>query len=718
MLPNKVSTILFSILSFLVTNLSYSQSFTNVAASVGLNMGGNKDGGHAWADFNNDGCLDVIVNTSNGTNRSRLFLSNCDSDPDNITFTDVTSTHADGLLDRTLDRSIVWGDFNNDGYLDFARNTNNRIEVYINKGPSGSPAYSFGDANQDANYVYTNSEVSGLNSEGLGWADFNGDGFLDLIFDNHGNGTEAIAKSVSGDPCSSGFDAYTDGDLIGLTNGNGDGDYMAIGDLNDDGWPDLLVRKNDTGEDIYMNDGDGTFTQNSNLNDADADNGNKGGVAFCDFDNDGDFDIIWTDNDGNNIWENTGGSPVTFTKRAESSVFGSTITGTIDGCACGDIDNDGDIDLVLNGSNAKFLFKNNGSYSFTLSNGGISSTNDGESISMVDYDHDGDLDIYSNNDNNNELWRSDLIDDALDDKNFLKVRVVLQDPTTTSSTILGRDLIGATATLEKHSDATSVGGIQMINGGRGHGSQDPLIMHFGLPDGPDIEYDLTVKYPAVKDSIRVSETFTITPSALDDQMLVVAKPAEDFGFSACNDLVLLPMELIQFTAIIQKGIPQILWQTASETNSAKYLIEKSLDGQNFFSIGEVPAQGTSKNLKNYYYLDQTPVSGIIYYRLKMVDNDNTFEYSKVIHLISIGENAFNTKVFPNPSNGLLNVSFNSTQPQVDISIFNVLGVLIYQEKAKTNSSGQIHLKKEFEIGVYLLKINDGINSAAHKFIVN
>jgi len=113
------------------------QQFTEIAVSVGLNTSGNKDGGVAWGDFNNDGCLDLIVNTSTGA-ETRLYLSDCNLP--NPTFTDVTDSLAAGLSLNTLERSVVWADCNNDGYLDFARNKDNKIEVYLNKGPDSIPA--------------------------------------------------------------------------------------------------------------------------------------------------------------------------------------------------------------------------------------------------------------------------------------------------------------------------------------------------------------------------------------------------------------------------------------------------------------------------------------------------------------------------------------------------------------------------------------------------
>ncbi|MEO1434250.1 MAG: VCBS repeat-containing protein, partial [Bacteroidota bacterium] len=92
-------------------------TFTESANAWGLDLGSNKNGGHAWEDFDLDGDLDLLVNTDNSSAGSKLFRNN-----GNKTFTDVTNTLAPDLLLDKRQRQAVWGDLNNDGYPDFLRN--------------------------------------------------------------------------------------------------------------------------------------------------------------------------------------------------------------------------------------------------------------------------------------------------------------------------------------------------------------------------------------------------------------------------------------------------------------------------------------------------------------------------------------------------------------------------------------------------------------------
>lgn len=644
----KLKKIIFGIslaLACLHANLK-AQNFSEVANSLGIDLDLTKWGGHSWGDFNNDGCLDLLVNTRNATNATRLYMSNCNSDPDLVTFTDVTATHAAGMLARRLERSAIWGDFNNDGYIDFARNGSGqdgrRIEIYLNNGPTASPAYSFGDLTngQAPNDIITNTESPGLNSEGMAWTDINGDGWLDLIYDNHEKGSEVFFKTgTGGSECLSTF-GLVDGSSIGLINGNGDGDYLAVGDLNSDGWPDILSRKREAAEDLYINDGDGTFTLNTNFSELAA-NGNKGASLMCDFDNDGDLDIFWGDAGRNVIYENLGGDPITFTIRPEGATLGINPDRNIDGCACGDIDLDGDEDLFLSSDNGtSFLYRNQldagNAFQFVQVNGNINVNANGESTSMADYDNDGDLDIYVQvNDGNNQLWRSDLINTTTPagNRHFLKVKILLQNSATVQSNPLGRSIIGAQARLFRTPEdgAAPVSGIKEINGGRGHGSQDPAILHYGLPDGPNIEYELKVWFPHMN-GIRDSLTVRVRPANLAGQTLIIGRGAANFGFTACNSNVSLPIQLLRFDGINRGKDIQLNWTTISEINNESFVIERSKDGQNFERIGQKDGAGNSQRLLEYTFVDHQPLLGVNYYRLKQVDFDGSFTYSAIIAL--------------------------------------------------------------------------------------
>ena len=92
----------------------------------------------------------------------------------------------------------------------------------------------------------------------------------------------------------------------------------------------------------------------------------------------------------------------------------------------------------------------------------------------------------------------------------------------------------------------------------------------------------------------------------------------------------LPLSLISFTANYRDGSTWLYWQTASEQNSSHFDIERSIDGINFLSIGNVIAAGNSSFIKNYDFNDQHSQKGVNYYRLKMVDVDGKYNFSKFL----------------------------------------------------------------------------------------
>jgi sugar lactone lactonase YvrE len=101
------------------------------------------------------------------------------------------------------------------------------------------------------------------------------------------------------------------------------------------------------------------------------------------------------------------------------------------------------------------------------------------------------------------------------------------------------------------------------------------------------------------------------------------------GFFVHTGTSPLPVELTAFTATAEGPATRLAWTTASEKNSARFEVERSLNGGFFAKIGEVAAAGSSTAPRNYGFSDATAPTGLLYYRLRPVDADGSFNYSPV-----------------------------------------------------------------------------------------
>jgi hypothetical protein len=171
-----------------------------------------------------------------------------------------------------------------------------------------------------------------------------------------------------------------------------------------------------------------------------------------------------------------------------------------------------------------------------------------------------------------------------------------------------------------------------------------------------------------------------------------------------NTAAPLPVELAAFTATAEGPAARLRWTTASEKNSARFDIERSLDGQQFSRVGELAAQGTKTSLTDYTYLDphtlippypHTP----LYYRLRQVDLDGTASYSPV-HSVTLEGKTLLT-LYPNPAHGT--VAVGGLAASTAVEVFDALGRVVAQATADAAGTAQLALPAGLAAGMYVVR---------------
>lgn len=170
----------------------------------------------------------------------------------------------------------------------------------------------------------------------------------------------------------------------------------------------------------------------------------------------------------------------------------------------------------------------------------------------------------------------------------------------------------------------------------------------------------------------------------------------------------LPVTLVSFTASKEASVTLLKWATTMETNSDYFEIQHSVTGKEWAKIDRVASHGESSSLKSYSYQHAEPVNGENLYRLKMVDKDATYAYSRIQSVTFEGLSGADLSVYPNPVTDKLIIRDFSQVTQIRINDVN--GRSVYQ--AQGAALGEVNVKN-LSTGIYVVNItrSNGIKSS-------
>ncbi len=354
-------------------NSANTQNLTYSMCEIGVIADNDNDSWNAaWVDYDGDGWEDLFVTTKNASQRNELYRNNGDG-----SFTRIINHPLVNQKANTV--ASVWADINNNGRLDvlLVNATQHKSKLFLNQGQGNFSAHDRSGIEVHPQYFH-----------GAAFADFDNDGFVDLIITNFFETRFHQLYKNNGDNT---FTLMTNTPVSTVSER-----AMApiLADFDNDGLVDIFIPNgNNRANSLFRNIGNFQFEK---VNDPVLDNDKKNsvGAAWGDFNNDGFLDLLVLNasNQQNDLYLNNGDR--TFQKVENSPVV--LDGGDSHGAVWVDVNNDGWLDLyVTNDQGASHLYINDQNGNFTRKVGELVGGNVGKTygVAMADYNKDGYMDL-------------------------------------------------------------------------------------------------------------------------------------------------------------------------------------------------------------------------------------------------------------------------------------------------------------------------------------
>ena len=186
---------------------------------------------------------------------------------------------------------------------------------------------------------------------------------------------------------------------------------------------------------------------------------------------------------------------------------------------------------------------------------------------------------------------------------------------------------------------------------------------------------------------------------------ITAGQIDDIQITVYYYFATLPVNLLTFSAAKNSNKVNLDWTTSQESNMDRYDVERSSDGRNFTAIGSV-ASHTGIASSHYTYVDNSPLSSVAYYRLKMFSTSGFEKYSKIVSVLLGGNNTMD--IYPNPLNegDILHIN-NPGKESLSLRFFDMAGKMVL---TLTTSSDQIAPELlKIKRGTYVYRVSNSLN---------
>lgn len=185
----------------------------------------------------------------------------------------------------------------------------------------------------------------------------------------------------------------------------------------------------------------------------------------------------------------------------------------------------------------------------------------------------------------------------------------------------------------------------------------------------------------------------------------------------------LPVKMTGFQAILENKNVKLKWTTATEENFSHYVIERSTDGKNYSQVATVFANGNTSQTSTYNYQDSyvSSSTGVIYYRLRLVEMSKESSYSEVkVIRLSKDKGALELTAFPNPARDVVKLTMPNTwqNKKVVVEVFSGNGMRVKQiHFANSSQTENINLS-DLSNGIYVVKASSDGQILEQRIIKN
>ncbi|WP_162912054.1 SGNH/GDSL hydrolase family protein [Pontibacter actiniarum] len=190
-------------------------------------------------------------------------------------------------------------------------------------------------------------------------------------------------------------------------------------------------------------------------------------------------------------------------------------------------------------------------------------------------------------------------------------------------------------------------------------------------------------------------------------------------------VVPLPVELVQFRAAAAGQGVRLDWRTASEDENDRFEVERMQEGQSYTRVGTVAGAGNSNRRLDYTFLDGGAPAGLLYYRLKQLDHDGSYTYSKVVAVRKAGAMEPTAMLYPSLTDGRENIRLSANgfaqATPLAITLLDAFGKQVHQQRVNAGAQGEINAIVQFPEplpeGLYIVKLTSPARTQTFRLLV-